>query len=357
MLYFGFLFFFFFFFSCVGSGLSAAQSDLIANGRPLTVAKRIAILITDGVNNQGPDPVAVATKMKAQGTEIYCIGVGSGVDKGALLALASDPPQAHLFTVAEFSQLASIIGALTFQSCVKVLNINPNHGSPAGGIAAIINGTGFDIFYKGKVYVRFGNTVVQGVYGDDQSLGVVVPAGAAGTSVAVEVSFDGSEFSAGSNVNFTYDSGPGCGPQNCKPNGQCLSGNKCLCNSGWGGPFCNNQICQSPCQNGGQCINGACQCLEGFQGNACQYPLIVCCQYCGVHNPSVNWYAECDKWTSGGPNGSPCVGYSDRTLKKWWVQGSVGQGNCTDPMQCILPGNIWTYPRACISNYGYCNND
>jgi hypothetical protein len=57
----------------------------------------------DGENNQGPDPTAIATKMKHQGTEIYCVGVGSGIDKNALAAIASLPTSAHLFTVGNFS--------------------------------------------------------------------------------------------------------------------------------------------------------------------------------------------------------------------------------------------------------------
>lgn len=110
----------------------------------------------------------------------------------------------------------------------------------------MIKGTGFDLA-NGTIYVRFGSVVVKAVPGDDNTIGVVVPAGTVGSSVSVEVrksrvevemlmwfqvSFDNSEYSSGSGVQYSYD-GAGCGPSNCAPHGQCLSG-KCLCDSGWG---------------------------------------------------------------------------------------------------------------------------
>lgn len=279
------------------------------------------ILITDGVNNEGPDPVSVANKLKAFGIEIYCVGVGSGVNKQALLAIASSPSDAHVFTVNDFAGLAQILQQLTFQSCVKVLSINPNHGPQAGGNAVLITGTGFELA-NGTIYVRFGSTVVKAVPGDDNTIGVIVPAGAAGP-VSVEISFDGSEYSSGSNVTYTYD-GVGCGPNNCAPNGQCLAG-KCLCNSGWGGPYCTQQECSPSCVYG-TCQGGQCVCEEGYQGNACQYPIILCCHYCGF--TSVQWSAECDAYRPGGPSNSGCTGYSDRKLVKFWVQGPLLSFSC-----------------------------
>lgn len=332
-------------------GLFLGQNDLEQNARPLTQANRMAFLITDGQPDAGDDPVTVASGMKANGTEIFCIGVGSGVDKNLLAQIASQPTTDHLFTVDDWDNLHTIVQDLTFKSCVKVTSISPNHGPAAGGTAVLITGQNFDLS-DGTVYVRFGSTIVAGKYGDANTIGALTPAGSG--SVEVEISFDQQLWTSNSGVTFTYDvNGGGC-PSNCSGHGVCVGGS-CLCNSGWGGPACDGPSCNPPCVHG-TCQEGqTCSCQEGWQGTQCQNPLIVCCHYCGIYNPRVQWSAECDVYTPGGPSNSPCTGYADRKLVKWWIQGSVSQGNCTDPMQCIFPANTWDYPRQCISNYGYCN--
>uniref|UniRef100_A0A8B9GL35 Cubilin n=1 Tax=Amazona collaria TaxID=241587 RepID=A0A8B9GL35_9PSIT len=86
--------------------------------------------------------------------------------------------------------------------------------------------------------------------------------------------------------------GSGYGPNGCSPlsdicqlqnpcaNGQCLamiSGYFCLCNVGWTGPNCTENIDEcvsSPCQNGGTCtdeVNGySCECTSAWTGPQCQ---------------------------------------------------------------------------------------
>jgi len=368
--------------TAIGDGLAASQADLVKSGR--TQAKPLVILMTDGSNGSGQDPIVVSNKMKGQGIEIFAIAVGNA-DKTTLSKIVSLPIDQHLFAVTDFGALETILHDLSFKSCVKVTSVDPSTGPAAGGTAVAINGSGFSLS-NGTVYVRFGDQVVKGQYGSDSVIGAISPAGADGSTVEVEVSFDGTEFSTGSNVNFTYTGGASC-PNNCSQHGVCL-GSKCLCNSGWSGPACDQPSCPGtpPCSGHGTCSQGTCQCDQGFsgpdcsknncpngcgsgtctapntceckpgfQGDKCQFPIIVCCHYCGIYNPKTQWNAECDKWTPDGPDGSPCKGYSDQKLVKWWVQGSVNQGNCTDSYQCIFPGGVWDYPRACISNYGYCN--
>lgn len=79
--------------TAIGDGVNVAQAQL-AGSEPLR--PKVMIVVTDGVNNAGADPVAAATAAKAAGTEIFVIGFGS-VDAGQLAAIASDPDADHLF--------------------------------------------------------------------------------------------------------------------------------------------------------------------------------------------------------------------------------------------------------------------
>lgn len=57
---------------------------------------------------------------------------------------------------------------------------------------------------------------------------------------------------------------------NCYGNGECDKLTmKCMCNKGYFGDYCENKSCSVVCLNGGKCINGECQCTEGFGGEDC----------------------------------------------------------------------------------------
>ncbi|XP_063003684.1 cubilin [Elgaria multicarinata webbii] len=77
-----------------------------------------------------------------------------------------------------------------------------------------------------------------------------------------------------------------CQTQNPCVNGQCLataSGYNCVCNPGWTGATCTENIdeCSSnPCQHGGSCndgVNGySCECTNSWTGPQCQTPQQAC---------------------------------------------------------------------------------
>ncbi|KAJ8030041.1 Sushi, nidogen and EGF-like domain-containing protein 1 [Holothuria leucospilota] len=81
-------------------------------------------------------------------------------------------------------------------------------------------------------------------------------------------------------------------PENACNNGQCLpiggsgTGFTCICNDGYTGVSCDQQITpminpcdNTPCENGGTCIplndqNRDCQCPDGFLGESCEIPSV-----------------------------------------------------------------------------------
>nr|XP_057912610.1 protein jagged-2b isoform X1 [Doryrhamphus excisus] len=99
----------------------------------------------------------------------------------------------------------------------------------------------------------------------------------------------------------------------CGPRGRCVSGPAgnftCICDAGFSGIYCHeniNDCIQSPCQNGGTCIDGInsfqCFCPDGWEGPLCDLNVNEC-----RHNPCKNggrcvdlvndFYCECaDNW-------------------------------------------------------------
>lgn len=106
----------------------------------------------------------------------------------------------------------------------------------------------------------------------------------------------------------------------CEPYPGCIHGTckkqwECICNEGWGGLFCNQDLnyCTNhrPCQNGGTCFNTGhgsytCKCSPGYTGNECEIKMSNC-----ENQPCINggtcfddlsrrqYRCECPKgWTS-----------------------------------------------------------
>jgi len=73
--------------TAIGGGISAANNELTSHGRNNSVW--IEILLTDGNENLGSDPLSRANEAKADGIIIYTIGLGASVDPVLLGQIAS----------------------------------------------------------------------------------------------------------------------------------------------------------------------------------------------------------------------------------------------------------------------------
>jgi len=105
--------------TAIGDALAAAARLLPASGR------RAIVLITDGVNNLGADPLAVAPQIGASGVEIDTVGIGTNdsgqfvpgtdveasIDEDALRQIASSARGAYA-RVADAGALRSRLAAL-----------------------------------------------------------------------------------------------------------------------------------------------------------------------------------------------------------------------------------------------------
>lgn len=105
--------------TAIGGALAAAAHLLPAGGR------RAIVLVTDGVNNAGSDPLAVAGNIGAQGIAIFTIGIGTNgsgtlipgtgedaeLDEDALRAIAQSGNGSYA-RVADAGALRDRLGAL-----------------------------------------------------------------------------------------------------------------------------------------------------------------------------------------------------------------------------------------------------
>jgi Mg-chelatase subunit ChlD len=75
--------------TAIGEGIAIAEVEL-QSSRHEAGHTRAIVLLSDGQNNAGRDPMTVANAAKAAGTVIFTIGLGSDADANLLRQLASD---------------------------------------------------------------------------------------------------------------------------------------------------------------------------------------------------------------------------------------------------------------------------
>jgi Mg-chelatase subunit ChlD len=107
--------------TCIGCGLQEARQQLAPGVKP-EGRNLMTILLTDGANNRGTqgqtgttqvaqDLAQQVTLSEAAGIERFAIGVGAYV-LSQLQEIASLPTNDHVFTVADFDDLAGIVGGI-----------------------------------------------------------------------------------------------------------------------------------------------------------------------------------------------------------------------------------------------------
>nr|XP_033792023.1 collagen alpha-1(XII) chain isoform X1 [Geotrypetes seraphini] len=80
-------------------------------------ARKIGVLITDGKSQD--DIIIPSTNLREQGIELYAIGI-KNADESELKQIGSDPDETHVFNVADFSFLTTIVDDLTINLCNSV---------------------------------------------------------------------------------------------------------------------------------------------------------------------------------------------------------------------------------------------
>ncbi|XP_063437490.1 collagen alpha-1(VI) chain-like [Mytilus trossulus] len=129
--------------TAIGKALQYMRTQSFANGNrnipPRVSPAKIAIILTDGQNNNGPDPVAQAALLKAQGVIIIAVGIGNSVSVSQLEAIASN--KQYVFNPPSFTALRALAVQISRLTC-RVCRAGPvgptgergppGHRGPAG---------------------------------------------------------------------------------------------------------------------------------------------------------------------------------------------------------------------------------
>ncbi len=131
--------------TAIGEALAAAAQSLPDRGH------RAIVLITDGVNNSGRDPLAISQAIGARGITIYTIGIGSN-DSGELIPGTNEQAQIDEDALRAFAQsahgdyarvsdaggLRSKLAALARSSIWEKSHVDASLGFAVGGGALMI---------------------------------------------------------------------------------------------------------------------------------------------------------------------------------------------------------------------------
>ena len=102
--------------TAMGNGMADANSMLINNGR--SNSRKVMILLTDGLTNQGTDQqgTAAVNLAKTNSITIFTIGLGNEIDESLLRTIASDTGGKY-YAAPSSSDLASIYNAIAQEIC------------------------------------------------------------------------------------------------------------------------------------------------------------------------------------------------------------------------------------------------
>jgi hypothetical protein len=98
------------------AGFQTAKSILDTEGRPAAKGK-LVILLTDGKQNRGQPASIESDALKAEGAQVFGIGVGSGVDVSEIESWVTAPAASHYFAVSAFDQLEKILAKIIESAC------------------------------------------------------------------------------------------------------------------------------------------------------------------------------------------------------------------------------------------------
>ena len=96
-----------------GNGLRKVKSNLFERSARQGVPN-VLIVLTDGASQD--DIVQRSHDLHNMGVIVFCIGVGSNIDRSQLNVMATDPDSEHVFT-ANFDALDSVIDAIREKTC------------------------------------------------------------------------------------------------------------------------------------------------------------------------------------------------------------------------------------------------
>ena len=101
--------------------LSLAREELIRNGRD--GVPHAILVITDGQSNNREATLQEAASTRANGVEIFAIGIGRNIDEDELDAIASDPDDTHVSLLEDYTQefFDSLLKPLAERVCGKIL--------------------------------------------------------------------------------------------------------------------------------------------------------------------------------------------------------------------------------------------
>lgn len=99
----------------IGTALQRAMQHMADEGRP--EARHVIVLMSDGVNGGGANPIIAAEDAKEAGNYIYTIGLGSGINQAEMTLIATTPEDFYLSPTAEllgdiYREVAQDIGGV-----------------------------------------------------------------------------------------------------------------------------------------------------------------------------------------------------------------------------------------------------